>query len=93
MNKVKNMQINLKHKLSKFDKVFVNGFQLELNVVIKLNTCALNRALKMKHFSNKNQHRIKHNKKMCNGSIEPSFSFIENSINNKYDINEPIKLV
>merc|ERR1712154_543055 len=42
---------NLKHKLSAFDKLFVDGFQIEVNGVNRVNLSALKRALRMKHFS------------------------------------------
>ena len=40
----------------------------------------------MKHFASKKHHRIQFNKKMSYGSLEPSFGFIQGSVNKKYDL-------
>merc|ERR1712228_168597 len=72
-------KLSSKHKLSAFDKVFVDGFQIEVNGVYRLNVSALKRALRMKHFKNRKHHRIPFNKKMSYGSLEPSFAFIANT--------------
>merc|ERR1712228_974063 len=76
-------KLSSKHKLSAFDKVFVDGFQIEVNGVYRLNVSALKRALRMKHFKNRKHHRIPFNKKMSYGSLEPSFAFIANNTKNK----------
>jgi len=77
---------NLSHKLSKFDQVFVDGFQLEVNGVYRLNISALKRALRMKHFSTKKGHRMRFNKQMSYGSTQPSFAFIADGVRKKYDL-------
>ena len=73
-----------RHKISKFDKIFVDGIQIEVDGVHRLNLSALKRALRMKLFSSKKQHRIAFNKNMCYGSKEPSFAFCRESAHKKY---------
>ena len=75
----------LKHKLSKFDKIFIDGFQIEVDGVYRLNISALKRSLRMKHFSTRCHYRIPFSKQASYGSNKPSFAFIKGGIHNKYD--------
>eukprot|EP00484_Ammonia_sp_Unknown_P028414 CAMPEP_0197033236 /NCGR_PEP_ID=MMETSP1384-20130603/11697_1 /TAXON_ID=29189 /ORGANISM="Ammonia sp." /LENGTH=313 /DNA_ID=CAMNT_0042463021 /DNA_START=42 /DNA_END=983 /DNA_ORIENTATION=- len=78
---------NLRHRLSKFDKVFVDGFQIEVNGVYRLNLGALKRAMRMRHFSTTKHRRVSYKKNMNYGSRKPSFGFVQGSVTQQYDLN------
>ena len=79
---------NLAHKFDKYDKFFVDGFQIEVDGVYRLNLSALKRSLRMKHFSSlsNNYQRVPFNRQMSYGSMQPSFGFVDESVNRKYDL-------
>lgn len=66
---------NIPHILSRFDYVFVDGFQIEMNGVYRLNESALKRATKLKSFSMVNHHRMEYDRQRSSGHFYPAFHF------------------
>ena len=78
----------LRHRLSSLDKVFVDGFQIETNGTYRLNRAALRRSLRVQWGFGRSVRRIEHRQQRCAGSKRPSFGFVSEEANRRYNLKQ-----